>query len=78
MTDIEKLRDQLDLVAGAQVAQAMVIGLLLQQHRNDPQALPAIKHHADQTRADLLASRASARKIEAFDAIIQNLIASIT
>lgn len=61
-------------IAGCQLALIVAIKLLLSSFRGNPQAIAALEDGLERMKADALASRASDRKLEAFDAIAESLI----
>jgi hypothetical protein len=63
--------------AGAQLAILVAVKLLLSSHKGNSQAIAALESEMERMRADLLASRASDRKLEAFEVAAEALLEAV-
>ncbi|MES2148623.1 MAG: hypothetical protein V4508_02410 [Pseudomonadota bacterium] len=63
-----------DAVAGAQSAMMAALTVCIEICKGNPQVAEAIAASLEHTRANLLASQGSDRKLEVFDSIAESLI----
>ncbi len=63
--------------AGAQLALAVAVKLLLSAHRSNPQASAMLEEELEHMRAGLLGSSGSDRKLHAFDETAEALLQAL-
>jgi hypothetical protein len=71
MNELKTFRDHLDAVAGAQIAQSIILNVLMQNLRRDERVIEFVQGEAERMKAELLGSHASDSKIRNFDEVIQ-------
>ena len=70
---IDALQHQLDVMTGTQSALTVAIALLLANHRGNAAATAAFEATVEKTKAAMLGSMASERKLAAFDEVAASL-----
>lgn len=64
--------------AGAQLALAVAVNLLLSRHRGDARMVKALEEGLEHMRAHILASSSTERKLQAFEEVAETLQATIS
>jgi hypothetical protein len=76
--DLDETNKRLDAVAGSQIAMQNVLALLLASYRGNPQIVAALQEAMEFGKANLLASKSSDFKIDAYEEIMKSVIESLS
>lgn len=77
MSDLESLKDQVEVIKGAQHALTYAVNMALMPYRGNAQAAEALAGALESAKASLLASNSSDRSIQAFEEIADTLVQSL-
>jgi hypothetical protein len=76
--EIDEIKKQLDAVSGAQIAMQNVLALLSMTYRGNPQIVATLQEAMEFGKANLLASKSSDFKIDAFEETMKSVIAALS
>lgn len=76
--ELNEIKKRLDAVSGAQIAMQNVVALLLMTYRGNPQIVSALQEALEFGKANLLASKSSDFKIDAFEETMKSVIAALS
>ena len=76
--EIEEIKKRLDAVSGAQIAMQNVLALLLVTYRGNPQIVSTLQQAMEFGKANLLASKSSDFKIDAFEETMKSVISALS
>lgn len=71
MDEIKAMRHELDTLGASQLAQSIIIQVLMAQSRGRPEVIAYAREAAEKLKAGMLASSSSDLKLERFEELIQ-------